>query len=183
MTEAARRGATALASASRPARVARVFCILASGRTGSNLLVSKLNSHPEVACHWEVFDSETVHTLFGGGTYCPRAKHDAPEAASLRDKKRRDLQPEAFLDELLAASRRHYPEAAALGFKILFHQNRGMLERVTADRDIIKVVLERENKLDQYASLKIALKTGQHSLHPGQQRRAARADYEHCVSG
>ena len=95
------------------AREPRVFCILGSQRTGSNLLVSLLKSHHEVACHWEVFLDKAVHTLFGGGTYCPKAKHDAPEAASLRDVKRRDTQPEAFLDELLAASRRHYPEASS----------------------------------------------------------------------
>ena len=66
------------------------FVILAAPRTGSNLLCTLLNSHPQVLCHHEVFNP--------GGVFTALDYHgDGLHVDALAQ---RDADPLAFLDRV-----------------------------------------------------------------------------------
>jgi hypothetical protein len=40
------------------------FCIITQPRTGSNHLCGLLNSHPEIVCHYELFNRRRIYSNF-----------------------------------------------------------------------------------------------------------------------
>ncbi|MCA9265021.1 MAG: sulfotransferase, partial [Planctomycetales bacterium] len=66
------------------------FVILAVPRTGSNLLCTLLNSHPEILCHHEVFNPQ--------GIFLALTQRDRPHSLPSLDERNRD--PLRFLDEV-----------------------------------------------------------------------------------
>lgn len=129
------------------------FLIVCNGRTGSNMLISYLNSHPSIVCYREVFH------------------HHAPnmglEYESLLDKEKMKklslIDPLAFLRRYVFKG---YPaKVKAVGFKLIYWQAMGSeyyekLPRQLASIEGLKVIhLVRTNKLDLVVSKKVALKT------------------------
>jgi LPS sulfotransferase NodH len=138
------------------------FCIFASQRTGSSYLASALDSHPEIICHKEVFHPYGVqsHSAL-------ISKLSPKERSLLLDRGFRDRDPLVYLDTLIQQSAMYFPEVRSIGFK-LFTSHNELVWREMLAADVIKIFLYRENKLDQYASDKIASTTGCYaSLEPG----------------
>jgi hypothetical protein len=67
-----------------------------------------------------------------------------------------------FLEDLSDYTDLRRPEARAFGFKLMLSQSRHVLRHVCSARRYRKIVLYRENKLAQYSSEKIALRTRQY---------------------
>jgi LPS sulfotransferase NodH len=131
-----------LARQSTPVR----FVILAAPRTGSNMLCSMLNSHPQVLCHHELFNPAGIHYALD---------HRAGES-DLGSPAERDRDPEGFLARLWQQP----GGASALGFKLNRDQNDTAFNAVLADPDIRKVVLIRRNRIQTFVSEAIAQETG-----------------------
>ena len=123
------------------------FVILAAPRSGSNLLCTLLNSHPEVLCHHEVFNP--------AGIFYALDHRDG--SLDLGTIEARDRAPAAFLERLWTTrlGRR------CVGFKFTRGQDETVLGIVLHDRGVRKIVLRRTNQLKTYVSAKIAEKTGQ----------------------
>ena len=131
-----------LARQSAPVR----FVILAAPRTGSNMLCSMLNSHPQVLCHHELFNPEGIHYALD---------HRAGEL-DFGSPAERDRDPEGFLARLWQQP----GGAAALGFKLNRDQNDTAFNAVLADPDIRKIVLLRRNRIQTFVSEAVARETG-----------------------
>ncbi len=129
------------------------FVILAVPRTGSNLLCTLLNSHPEILCHHEVFNPDGIFTAL-----CHRDA--ATDVTSLRE---RDRDPLGFLDRLWRTGRED-----CIGFKWTRGQNELVLRAVLGDPAINKIVLRRQNRIKTYVSEKIAQQTQQWEVYRGQ---------------
>jgi LPS sulfotransferase NodH len=126
------------------------FLIICRKRTGSNFLVSLLQSHPKIRAFGEVFtDDERI--------YWGYPSYSSSEVVKLRHK-----EPIEFLDRFVF--RDFLKSTKAVGFKLLYPEER------TYDRNIIceylrnienlKVIhLKRRNILDNYVSHEIARKT------------------------
>jgi len=127
-------------------RAAIRFVVLAAPRTGSNLLCSLLNAHPEIRCH---------HGLFNpGGIHCAR---DALGSLGIDGGiAARDRDPGAFLDLVWASS----GKARAIGFKMNRGENHTALDLLLRDPSVRKIVLKRRNRVRTYVSEEIARVTG-----------------------
>jgi LPS sulfotransferase NodH len=123
------------------------FVILAVPRTGSNLLCTLLNSHPEVLCHHEVFNPTGIF-------YALEYRDGALNLGTIEE---RDRDPLAFLNRLWTAR----PGYRSVGFKFTRGQSEPVLQSVLSARAVRKIILRRGNRLKSYVSAKVAECTGQ----------------------
>ena len=123
------------------------FVILAAPRTGSNMLCTLLDSHPEIRCHHEIFNPSGIF----------RALPLRDSSAELGTVAERDRQPLVFLDRFWRSD----VDCRCIGFKMTRDQNEEVLRAVLADRGVFKIVLKRRNRLRTYVSERIAALTGQ----------------------
>ena len=121
------------------------FVILAAPRTGSNLLCTLLNAHPQILCHHEVFNPN--------GIFLALDRRHSAELGSLEE---RDRDPVAFLDRIWTSADRQ----RCVGFKMTRGQSPAIMDRVLRDRAIKIIVLRRRNRLKTYVSTVLAEKTG-----------------------
>jgi LPS sulfotransferase NodH len=121
------------------------FVILAVPRTGSNLLCTLLNSHPQILCHHEVFNPQGVFTALDY-----RGRGLAVE--SLRQ---RDNDPLGFLDHVWQTGTAN----TCVGFKWTRGQTVDVLKSVVGDSRVKKIVLRRRNRIKTFVSDKIAQQT------------------------
>jgi LPS sulfotransferase NodH len=128
-------------------RPATRFVILAAPRSGSNLLCTLLNSHPEILCHHEVYNPSGIY-------YAIEQRAGALDLGTIDD---RDRSPLAFLERLWSTSLGH----RCVGFKMTRGQNKQALEKVLRDPEVRKIVLERRNRIKTYVSTLVAERTGQ----------------------
>ena len=125
-------------SAGQPVR----FVIFAAPRTGSNLLCSLLNAHPDILCH---------HGLFNpGGVHWARDRRVSGDVAE------RDRDPVAFLDTVWASG----DNARAIGFKMNRDENVAAANALLGDPGVLKILLKRRNRVRTYISEEIARRTG-----------------------
>lgn len=126
-----------------------VFSVIATPRSGSTLLYGLLDSHPELLCHYELFHPNEIALSL---RFAERIADTSARAAG----------PLAFLDDLLGRYAYAYPQARALGFKVLLSplQIETALTPVATCRSIRKIVLDRRNRLAAYASVWTAMNTG-----------------------
>lgn len=126
------------------------FVIIAQQRTGSNMLVSALDSHPAVRCYGELF--RTGKKLDKGVglvvSMLDEIYHDE------------DYQVDHWREYLDAVVEAAGP-VDAVGFKIMLNQDRNVMQALVADPGYRKIFLNRENVLSVYSSHKIAKETGQ----------------------
>jgi LPS sulfotransferase NodH len=128
--------------------------VLAAPRTGSNLLCTLLNSHPEVLCHHEVFNP--------GGIFWALEHRDSGLDLGTIDQRDRD--PLAFLKEVW-----NRPMGAkAVGFKWTRGQNRSVLDEVVGDPLLVKFILRRRNKVKTFVSEMLAQRTDQWEVYEGE---------------
>lgn len=122
------------------------FVILAVPRSGSNLLCTLLNSHPDVVCHHEVFNPEGIF-------YALDFREMSPGLGSRND---RDREPLEFLARLW----RHDWGVSHVGFKMTRGQDEQVLAAVLEEPGVRKILLRRSNVLRTYVSELIAQQTG-----------------------
>jgi LPS sulfotransferase NodH len=123
------------------------FVIIAAPRTGSNLLCTLLNSHPEVLCHHELFNPQGIYTAL-------TLRDRPPALGTIED---RDRDPLAFL----ARAWQTGAGFGCIGFKWTRGQNETVLRAVVEDPDVKKIVLRRRNRIKTFISEKIAQQTQQ----------------------
>jgi len=121
----------------------KMFAIISEARTGSTVLSHKLGLLEGVGCHGEIFHPDKIHSGLEGH----------PDTSV----RRRD--PVGFLQTMMDLAYEQKGQSSIIGFKLFFDHNRA-ITRFLIDQKIPIVLLERENKLAQYSSLKIAKKTG-----------------------
>jgi LPS sulfotransferase NodH len=136
------------------------FIVLGDARTGSNLLVDALNSHPQIVCFREVLNYVQDFVDYGVPGYDDR---DAEWFAV------RKANPARFLRERIFSG--HAETVRAAGFKLHYAhiwgfepQYHGLFERVldalTRDTALRVVHLQRRNLLRSLLSLRLAQATG-----------------------
>ncbi len=126
-----------------------LFAIVADARTGSNLVVSLLNSHRDICCFAEIFHSAKIYASASDFAI-------APEDILKYSLKDRNARPREFLDKIVrtaiaSGSIKYY------GFKIFLNHSKSALDMIVESDDIAVIFLDRKNKLEQFASLKVAL--------------------------
>jgi LPS sulfotransferase NodH len=123
------------------------FVILNAPRTGSNMLCTILNSHPEILCHHEIFNPHVVGL----------ARHLQNSSFTIGTLEEREDDPLEFLGRVWRASLGH----PCVGFKLCWRQNETIFRAVLEDSRIRKIVLRRRNRVKAFVSLLLARKTGQ----------------------
>lgn len=139
-------------SAKSPVSEHTRFIIFGGARTGSNLLVSALNSSPEIICFRELFRFMDDSIDFGVNGY------DDDDAADL-ELRNRDFS--AFLGQRIFVETRG---VNAVGFKVHdshFYGFAGLKEWLVQQRDIRILHLRRRNLLRMLVSTEIAKATGE----------------------
>ncbi len=131
------------------------FVILAAPRTGSNLLCTLLNSHPQVLCHHEVFNPNGVFT----------ARDYQGKGLSVESLQQRDANPLGFLDRVWQSG----TDSMCVGFKWTRGQNQDVLKSVLEDCGVKKIVLHRRNRIKTFVSEKIAQQTQQWEVYSPQE--------------
>ena len=146
------------------------FVILCSERTGSNLLISYLNSHPRIRAYGELFNFEYIF----------------PNPAMVYN-------PQYYLEKCIF--RPYPPHIQAVGYKMFYHQARytesragnfslvsrkltrhqkegvsSVWDYLSHRKDIHIIHLERHNLLRAYISKKIASKTDKWALYKHEAR-------------
>jgi hypothetical protein len=131
------------------------FVIIFLSRTGSNFLASKLDSHPDILCHHEVFNWN-----------CPHRSLSAKEGTIILDlgkAKDRDYNPWQFISMVYGTPGRlpdgRLNRVKSIGFKMSPAQGLLVVLSLMLNRSVKKVVLHRENLLKAYVSRLFAMKT------------------------
>ena len=118
------------------------FLILAAPRTGSNLLCTLLNSHPDVLCHHELFNPN--------GIFYALDYRDG--SLDLGGMDARDRDPFGFLQRVWE----HPPDTSCVGFKMTRGQNDAVMRTLIEDTGVLKIVLYRRNRLKTFVSEQLA---------------------------
>ncbi len=131
----------------------RRFVILSARRSGSNLLCTLIDSHPDALCHHELFNPRGIFTAL-----------DLRDTATpLHDIAARERDPIAYLSQVWRYARGH----ACVGFKMTPEQHPEILQAVLEDSGIAKIVLRRNNPLRALVSERIADITGRWEAYAG----------------
>jgi riboflavin biosynthesis pyrimidine reductase/LPS sulfotransferase NodH len=123
------------------------FAIVAAPRTGSNMLCTMLNAHPEILCHHEIFNPGGIH-------YALDHRDGQFDLGSMAE---RDRNPAGFLRRVFG----HRCGRNAVGFKVNRGQNEMAFHSVLTDLNIRKIILRRRNRVKTFVSELIAEQTGQ----------------------
>ncbi len=136
------------------ADTARRFVIVSARRSGSNLLCTLIDSHPDALCHHELFNPRGIFTAL-----------DLRDTATpLHDIAARERDPVAYLAQVWRYARGH----ACVGFKMTPEQHPEILHAVLDDAGIAKIVLRRDNPLRALVSERIADITGRWEAYAGE---------------
>ncbi len=136
------------------AEAARRFVILSARRSGSNLLCTLIDSHPDALCHHELFNPRGIFTALD--------LRDMP--TPLHDIAARERDPIAYLSQVWRYARGH----ACVGFKMTPGQHPDILQTVLDDAGVAKIVLRRNNPLRTLVSERIAERTGRWEAYAGE---------------
>jgi len=123
------------------------FAIVAAPRTGSNMLCTMLNAHPEILCHHEIFNPAGIH-------YALDHRDGRFDLGSIAE---RDRYPVDFLRRVFG----HRCGRNAVGFKVNLGQNEIAFHDLLTDVNIRKIILRRRNRVKTFVSELIAEQTGQ----------------------
>ena len=129
------------------------FLIIAAPRTGSNLLCTLLNSHPEVLCHHELFNPNGIF-------YALEYRDGSLDLASMQE---RDREPFSFLQRVWE----HPQGASCVGFKMTRGQDATVMQGLIEDSGVLKILLTRRNRLKTFVSEQIARQTDRWDVYAG----------------
>lgn len=116
------------------------FVIITAARTGSNALVNALTNHADIHCDYEVFHPLEIYTA-----------GDSPFDIAARD-----ADPITFIRTVMDWNAGRYPAKSTYGFKLFFGHSDAVYDRLIEDETWQKILLRRDNILDQYVSEDIA---------------------------
>lgn len=133
------------------------LAIVTTSRTGSNMLVFMLNSHPDILCHFELFHKEHIFHNFDESMMEDASRLQGEEWLDLKN---RDADPVKFLDEVMSLPF----GKEVVGMKIFNSHNRAILDQIIEDEDFYKIVLFRHNQFFRYTSEVAARETGIYSV-------------------
>ena len=136
------------------------FVIVALPRTGSTLLTSLLDSHPQIICHNEPFNPDAVY-----------ASHRILRNEYMRAYREED--PIRFIDLLFSESRAQL----AVGFKMLDYQAPDVQDHLLQRSDVRKLYLRRANLLSAYSSDLVANRVEQWRVLAGEKIRQAEIEF------
>ncbi|MGL5836805.1 MAG: Stf0 family sulfotransferase [Waterburya sp.] len=150
------------------------FVIICRKRTGSNFLVSLLQSHPKIRAFGEVFgDDEQIH--WGYPSY---------SSAKVLQTRKRD--PIKFLDQIVF--RDFLKSTKVVGFKLLYQEEQNFSKKTICEylqkiKNLNVIHLKRRNILANYVSWQIAKKTDVWILlkHQKNPKPTLEIDYEDCL--
>lgn len=128
------------------------FVIIAAGRSGTSLLRERLDSHPQIACHPELFNQDRTRMQRWHG-----------EAQMQAIAARRDADSAGFVRR--AIWRPYSGGTQAVGFKILYHHwqvNRDALEGAGLLEDVRFIHLQRRDAFARYRSELRAWRSGRY---------------------
>jgi LPS sulfotransferase NodH len=128
------------------------FCVIAQARSGSEYLTTRLNEHPDIACHRELYNRRNVYSALTGAL---KKKLPAIEW--------RDAHPLEALEQVVALSQEAFPDKRVFGFKLFLNHDKAVRKHVREQPGYRLVVLERRNKLAQHVSTLTARQTGRWS--------------------
>jgi hypothetical protein len=137
-----------------------VFAIVASMRTGTNLLERVLDYHDDVFCHGELFNPDFV----GFQNESTRAFGGFERAET----ERRDSDLAQFFQAMIGSV-----EQPIVGYRIFQNHNKDALRQTIFNPDIKKVILRR-SLLETFVSHKVAQATDQWLV----EQRTARKPFE-----
>lgn len=123
--------------------------VLATARSGSNLLLSLLNSHPDFYFHGEVFNPQQVKTF--------RRSELLTDLIGVDPTELRNRDPVKFIRTVFELSPTHL---ATVGFKLFLMHDPAVRGAVMRDESIKLVLLDRPNRLASYSSMLIGKETG-----------------------
>jgi len=155
------------------------FIVLTRARTGSNFLVTLLQSHPSIRAFEEIFpNTKKERKIHWGYVKYPRSS----EVLRMRKEK-----PVKFLDEVVF--RKFPPSVSAVGFKLFYSQPQSaerqqIWQYLEADKEIKIIHLKRDNLLKACLSQYLAQTTNQWILKDEKYRQnsvAVQLDYDDCV--
>jgi LPS sulfotransferase NodH len=148
------------------------FVVLAMPRTGSNMLVSLLDTHPEIDCFGELMRPTPDWMLRKGYRGALRnLEHVDPK---YRDDAVRFANPWPFVEELVAKC----ATKPIVGFKLMLMQHPQFMDELIADAGYAKILLHRANPLAAYSSGEIAKVTGQGTARKGMEVKRAKVTFE-----
>lgn len=131
------------------------FVIVSTPRTGTNLVIEMLNSHPDCFSGYEIF-SDTHVAKRHVPWYLPDCQ-DEPQLCDLRLS-----DPLAFLRRL--EEQTFAKGYQAVGFKLMYWEGERfpvVRDHVAADEEIHIIHVKRRNLLRRYLSYRMAERTGQ----------------------
>jgi len=143
------------------------FVILASQRTGSNMLVSQLDAYPGVRCHGELFRKKGVAKM--GALKILNDLPDEYEDGDFRD---------ASFAEYLRLVRNLSETETFFGFKLMLNQAREARQAIIRKSKIKIILLYRENLLSIYSSNLIAKSTGQGIARSGSKVKSEMVEFD-----
>ncbi len=126
----------------------RKFVIFAFPRSGSTYLCSRLDSHPDILCHYELFHPDAIPVAQELVDLVPEFRVFTPRS--------RDKNISAFVNVIFS----HDFGMRAVGFKIFLDQSEAAQDLLLNDRTILKILLKRST-VDAYVSMMIAEQTGE----------------------
>jgi LPS sulfotransferase NodH len=135
------------------------FVVLGLHRTGSNLLISALDAHKEVAVSGELFQERESSRKFSGATAGGVYYRDGTDGAAF-------INQHVFHD-------RYDPTIVAAGFKLFYsHATLGpassVWPRLIQDERMRIIRMQRQNLLDMYLSNEVAIRTHEWWISPKQ---------------
>ena len=161
-------------------RLYKKFIILGTGRTGSNMLMSALQAHPQVVIYGEIFNNARHDRIGSINRYPSYIKHQ--KALKIRKE-----QPIDFLDNHIF---RIYPKSTeAVGFKFFYwhcheHHWKCVWDHLKSMQDLKIIHIKRKNRLDTFLSLKLAQNNKQWSqkqINDEKNQIAVTLDFDECL--
>jgi LPS sulfotransferase NodH len=147
------------------------FVVLTSQRSGSNMLRSLLNEHPEVTCFGELMRRTPRRMRSQGYRGALRTLERVDE--KYRTDSVRFGHPREFVDDVMAK----LATTPIVGFKLMLNQHPGFMSELISDPTYAKILLYRANHLASFSSEKIARATGQGAARTGMDIKRAKVRF------
>lgn len=127
------------------------FVIFSAARSGTSLVTATLGQHPDIYCHAEIYQQKRENHILKEF----RAAHDVEALAARPARLAR-----AVLDWT--------PGPPVVGFKMWTWQAPGAARDLLGDPGVHKILIERENRLAAFSSVRLAFTTGTWNRWPGE---------------
>lgn len=150
------------------------FAIVTEQRSGSNMLVDRLNQHPQIACFGELFRRNVGEGEDKAATLSGAMVHLLEIDPSWMDDANRFGHPRAYLRAVF----RLRPQVPYLGFKLMLGQHMDFAVDCVQDPLRRVIVLRRNNNLARWSSNASAKITGQGAAVAGDTIKRVKIDFD-----